>query len=109
MRTGKLYKLKELYWFLYPSKESAIIAAKIANREYTIVEVAVDYEDAAYYSEYYSKRLNCNVSYISSINMFVLLERDKEFCKVLSSQKNAGWIICRKWTKNDIEEVKIKE
>jgi hypothetical protein len=41
--------------------------------------------------------------------MFMLLEQDGKFCKVLSTEGNIGWIIYPEnegWTKGCFEEVK---
>jgi hypothetical protein len=83
MEIGKLYQIKNYYWMLYPSKDTAAVAA----------------------AAYCSKRLECNVSYMSPKDMFMLLEKDGIFCKILSTEGMVGWIILADWSKGDIEEV----
>ena len=93
MEVGKLYKTKELYWMLYPSKDTAAVGG----------HAPLDHVAAAYWS----KQLN-NVSYISPNSMFVLLEENGKYCKVLSTEGMVGWIILAGWFKRDIEEVKAE-
>jgi hypothetical protein len=105
MKIGGLYQLKKNYWMLYPSKDTATAA------DAAVVGAAVADAAADNWANYWSKRLDCNVSYISPNSMFVLLEQTERFCKVLSTEGNIGWIIYPEneaWTKNRIEEVKVK-
>ena len=97
MNIGKLYQVKKLCWMLFPSKE--IAATATAGR--TIVTAAAAARAAAYYSEKY----NCNVSYISAKSIFVFLEKDGEFIKILSANGEVGWIYLAELYKNDIEEM----
>jgi hypothetical protein len=93
MNIGKLYQTKKFYWFLYPSKDKATTPAAPG--------LAADEEAAAAYS----KRFNCNVSYISPNSVFVLLEQDGEFIKILTTNGEVGWIYLADWCKDDIEEM----
>ena len=93
MEVGKLYKTKKYYWFLYPSQDIAEAATPAAE-----AAVAV----------YWSKRLECNVSFIPQKSMFMLLEQSGKFCKVLSTEGMVGWIILALWCKKDIVEVKAE-
>jgi len=96
MEVGKLYQTKELYWFLFPSLETAHSQAPAAD-------ASADYADNI--AVYWSYELDCTVSYIIP-SMFVLLEQDKEYCRVLTTNGELGWIILDGWCKDDIEEVK---
>ena len=72
----KLYQVKRLYWYLYPSKETATAAAAF---ELSISRFA---DDAAYWS----KEFNCNVTYIPENDMFCVIEQDGKFLKVLTTK-----------------------
>jgi hypothetical protein len=103
MIIGKLYKVKKYYWILYPSRDIAALA-------YVAIAAAIATADVAdNWANYWSEQLNCNVSYVETNSMFVLLEQTERFCKVLSTEGKVGWIIYPEneaWTKNCIEEVK---
>ena len=97
MEVGKLYKTKKYYWMLYPTKDIAA-AAPIATTAAAAVVAA----------RYWSKRLNCNVSYLNPNSIFCSLEQDGKFCRILSTEGNIGWIYLPGWCKKDIEEVKAE-
>ena len=96
MNIGGLYQTKELYWFLYPSLETALGPAALD---------VLRQPDA--HAEYWSKELDCTVSYIPP-SMFVLLEQNNDFIKILTTNGELGWIILNRWCKDDIEEVKVE-
>ena len=93
MNVGKLYQTKKCYWFLYPSKDKATTPA--CSPSPNAAEAALD---AAYYSEKY------NVSYIAN-SIFMLLEKDGDFIKVLTTNGEVGWIYISDFFKDDIEEM----
>jgi hypothetical protein len=95
MKIGKLYQVKKYYWLLYPSKDIAALVGPSAAAE------------AASDAAYYSKRFNCNVSYIEPNSIFCLLEQNGKFCKILSTNGELGWIYLVDFykDKDDIEEV----
>jgi hypothetical protein len=100
MNIGGLYEIKKWYWLLFPSKDIAADARMTAVA--TAVALAVSYADS------WSRELNCNVSFIAQNSMFMLLEKEGIFCKILSTEGSIGWIIYPEnehWTKNCIEEV----
>ena len=105
MNVGKLYQVKKFYWMLYPLKDKAAAAVSAAATATAAgartSAAAVAAAAAAYYSTYF----NCNVSYISSGSIFVLLEQDGEFIKILSTNGEVGWIYLTDWCKDDIEEI----
>jgi hypothetical protein len=106
MKIGKLYQVKKYFWLIYPSKDIATAAVALAPAVAPAVwELRAGV--AAAHADYWSKKLNCNVSYIEPNSMFVLFERDGEYCKVLSTNGSIGWIILDDWYKDDIEEVKV--
>ena len=98
MNVGKLYQVKNLYWMLFPSKE---IAATTAPASF----VSPRCDHAARAAAYNSKYFNCNVSYISPNSIFVFLEKDGEFIKILSTNGEVGWIYLADFYKDDIKEV----
>jgi len=97
MNVGKLYQVKKFCWMLFPSKE---IAATATAAEATVAAFA-----AAFAAAYYSEKYNCYVSYISAKSIFMLLEKDGEFIKILSANGEVGWIYLAELYKDDIEEV----
>ena len=98
MEVGKLYQIKTYCWLLYPSKDIAIsIDGSVGDRCGALVATT---------AAYFTKRLNCNISYITKKSMFVLLERDGEYCKILTANGEIGWIVLDDWYKRDIAEVK---
>jgi hypothetical protein len=98
MKIGKFYKAKELYWMLYPSQDKAKAAYPLAAA-YRATTATVD----AYH---YSKQFNCNVSFIEPNNIFCLLEKNRKYCKVLTSKGELAWIMLADWCKDDIMESK---
>jgi hypothetical protein len=95
MNIGKLYRVKKYYWMLYPSKDIT------TPNEVLLTHVASASRAAAYYSTYF----NCNISYIFPNNIFVLLEQDGEFIKILTTNGEVGWIYLADFFKDDIEEI----
>jgi hypothetical protein len=93
MNIGKLYQTKKFYWLLSPSKEIAVAAYFEFRGPLTAAAAN------------YSKRVNCNVSYIFPNSVFVLLEQDGEFIKILTTNGEVGWIYLTERYKNDIEEM----
>ena len=96
MNVGKLYQVKKYFWLLYPSKE--IADAHVFASLDTTAALAASTTAASY-----SKKYNCNVSYISPNSIFCFLEQDGNFMKILSTNGELGWIIYPK--KGCIEEV----
>ena len=83
----KLYQTKNYYWLLYPSKDIAVVADASDHYDITVDAVVMN---AAYYSDYWSKEFNCNVSYISPNSIFCLLEEDGKYLKILSTNGELG-------------------
>jgi hypothetical protein len=96
MNVGKLYQAKKYFWFLFPSKDEVATYPAVAGASFT---------EAVEGADYYSKRFNCNVSYIFPNSIFMLLEQDGYCCKILSTNGELGWINLADWCKADIEEV----
>ena len=106
MNIGKLYQTNTYTWFIYPTKD---IAGAINAHAKDHLEVD---PHAVCPSTYYSKRFNCNVSYILPNSIFFLLEKDGNCLKILSANGELGWINWivypenKDWAKDFIEEVK---
>ena len=100
MNIGKLYQAKNYHWMLYPSKDIAIKAV-VKKRASSIVHVTT----VANLTDYWSRYFSCNISAVKPKSIFVFLEQDKNFCKVLTTNGELGWIHIEEWCKSDIEEV----
>lgn len=106
MNVGKLYKFNKYYWLLYPSKETARVSfIAYPSATGTMVSSAEEVSD---WVAYFNNKLNCNVSYVSPNSIFCFLEKEYEYCKLLTTNGELGWIIYpedAEWTKDCIEEV----
>jgi len=100
MQLGKMYLVKEYYWFMFPTKELAEAIA--AGRR------AMAALDAAWCrTRVASEDYNCNnVSFVEENTYVVLLEQDNDYIKILDSNGNIGWIVC--WDFSDFFEL-VKE
>jgi hypothetical protein len=97
MNIGALYEIKKRYWLLYPSREAASIADRIANKFNYIPNptsaLAYAGGDGVYFSSYFSSMLKCNITSVSPNSIFVLLQQDGKYCNVLTANGEIGWII----------------
>ena len=84
MQLGKMYLVKELFWFLYPTKELA------GGLKATVGRVG-----AEIHAKMLSEDYNCNVFVVEPNTCVVLLEVDNGYYKLLDCNGNIGWIICR--------------
>jgi hypothetical protein len=100
MKIGSLYQIKNYYWMLYPSKDTASAAADDLDEG-----TATPRRHADNWANYWSSRFSCNISYISPNSLFMLLEQDGKYYKVLSTEGMVGWIYLAPWCKDDIVEV----
>ena len=97
MNIGSLYTVKKYFWMLFPTKE--LVAPTHAANHLTPSTI-----DAAYWS----KRLNCEITYFSPETLVVFLEEDGDYKKVLTSNGRIGWT---RFNQDDIscfEEVKTE-
>ena len=85
MQIGKLYQVKKYYWLLYPTKDIAKMC--LSSLQATHDPAIIENEGA-----YWSKRLNCNVSYIKPNDIFCLLKEEGNYLKMLTSNGEIGWI-----------------
>ena len=96
MKIGSLYRVKECYWLLFPLKESA--RRGCGGSRDSLESVA---DDAAYYS----KKYNENVIWFPPDSYIVLLDQDREFKKVLTSDGTIGWAWLLESWNNNFEEI----
>jgi hypothetical protein len=83
LQLGKMYLVKEYFWFLFPKKELAV-----DTRYAGAVMGLAAYQDAKELSEHYK----CNVFVVEPNTCFVLLEVDDGYFKLLDCNGNIGWI-----------------
>ena len=95
MKIGTLYKVKQYFWLLFPTKEVALPPPPPRPGPITAADVAR-------YSKYY----NCEVNYFSPDSIIVFLEEDGEFKKVLTSEGKIGWTWFIESYNNYFEEMK---
>lgn len=79
-KIGSFYKVKEWYWLLFPSKE--FISASTSG---------CAFEDLTVAAKVYGKMLKCTLPYLSPEDIFVLLEVDDVYMKVLTTNGEIGW------------------
>ena len=106
MNIGKLYQVKQYFWYLYPAKDIATAAINDAAAldDYSAPCATAADENAAWLSNFH----NCNVTYISPKDIFCLLEEHGNFLEILSTNGKLGWIYyseAQEWTEGCIEEV----
>ena len=95
LQLGKMYLVKEFFWFLFPTKKLAAVCGECPDGPtwaMTLYGPEVARRGAKVLSEHY----NCNVSFVEPKTCFVLLEMDEtEHCyKLLDSNGNIGWTRC---------------
>ena len=95
MNIGSLYLVKKWFWLLFPSKETAATANIYAHDiavGYAEAHHGADRESVAFYANWLSKELKCEVTYFSPDSYIVCLENDGRLKKVLTSDGRIGWI-----------------
>ena len=107
MEIGNLYQVKQYFWLLFPSKDIAVTAARTdaAVAPGSAAAASSASASAANWANYWSGQLSCNVSYISPNSLFMLLEQDGKYYKVLSTEGMVGWIYFPEWCKEHIEHI----
>ena len=109
MEIGKLYQIKQFFFLVYPEKTYAAAAA--ASRAAEAADAHGAAHGAAVYAAFWSKTLNCNVTFVTPNSIFCLIEQDGDYLKVLTTNGELGWIRYpenKKWAKS-IEEVAQEE
>ena len=103
MNIGSLYTGKKWSWLLFPRKETATAAAASSPG------AAGAAPDAAPAADFWSKQLNCNVTYFSPDSYIVFLEEDTKVKKVLTSTGKLGWVWFDESYNHWFEEVKTEQ
>ena len=80
MNIGSLYRVKQWYWLLFPSKELADDPRHGGVKR------------SASAAEFWSKKYNENVTWFPPETHIVFLEQDRSLKKVLTSEGLIGWI-----------------
>ena len=80
MQLGKMYLVKEYFWYVFPTKKLAgrVSGPRVAGRNAKVL----------------SEDYNCNVFVVEPKTCFVLLEMDERFYKLLDCNGNIGWTYC---------------
>jgi hypothetical protein len=105
MEIGRLHRNSQLYWLLFPSQETATMACEHMLRG---ISATHGFGLSIFYVGFWSKKLDCNVSFIDLASIFMVLEQNNKFCRILTAEGVAGWIHRADWCENDIVEVKSK-
>jgi hypothetical protein len=106
MNIGNLFKVKKYFWFLFPTKETALDAVLALH-----IDAAASLSLAAervLLAAYWSKRFNCDVSYFCLDSIVVFLEEDGKLKKVLTSDGKIGWTWFNESYNHCFEEVKTQ-
>ena len=106
---GKLYRINRWLWFLFPTKETAVAAhAEACARDLRDYAAAVRARiAAASWASYWSKELNCNVSFLNETDTIMVVEVTSIQVKVINQEGQSGWInfpATQRWTKDTITE-----
>ena len=99
MNVGSLYKVKQFFWLLFPTKDDAAAPTAVAAADSAATGSPGD-------ATFWSKRYKCNVTYFSPDSYIVLLEEDGKFKKLLTSDGKLGWTWCDERYNSSFEEVK---
>ena len=104
MNIGSLYKVKQYFWLLFPSKEISTWATATTHvgapgpaEQYVIAGAA-----------WYSKRFNCEITYFCLDSIVVFLEEYGFLKKVLTSDGLVGWTWFVEDYNDCFEEVKTE-
>lgn len=104
---GKLFKINEYFWLLFPTKETA--AARPLPRAGHAADAAfADSASAVGWASYWSKQLDCTVSFISEGDTIMIVEVFDIQVKVINQEGKGGWInfpADKPWNKGTITEI----
>jgi hypothetical protein len=106
MNIGSLYKVKKYFWLLFPTKETATAAM---YRRRLVGLHGVGAIGVALTASYWSKQLNCEVTYFLLDSYIVFLEEDGVFKKVLTIDGLVGWTFFVQSYNDCFEEVETEE
>lgn len=81
---GKLYKINEYFWLLFPTKEAAAAAA-------------------ATWASHWSQHLSCDVTLLSAGDAVMIVDVCEVYVKVINREGRGGWVnlpIGEDWIEN---------
>jgi hypothetical protein len=100
MKVGKLYQVTTHFWMVFPSQELIHKALQFTSPVY------LNEAEARATSQYYNSRLNWKVSYIRPTDVFVPLQQDEKYRKILTANGEIGWIWVCESDSFLVEEIK---
>lgn len=89
MEIGRLYKTKNYFWLVSPSKAIAYELRRIPFAGACVCASST----ATYLATAWSKKYNCEIVYFSPDSYILLLEEDGNLKKILTSDGRIGWIL----------------
>lgn len=110
LEPGKLYKINKWFWFLYPTKETAMAARAFGAPDESAC--AERTSSISYWAAYWSKELNCDVFFLSEGDTVMVVEASGERAKVINHKGESGWMnfpATEKWTEGMIAEISSNE
>lgn len=105
LEPGKLFKINEYFWLLFPTKETAAAAPTSTPAPAASVTHAAA---GASWASYWSKELNCNVSFMSKGDILMVVEVSGDQVQTINQEGKSGWInfpVVDAWTKGTITEI----
>ncbi len=100
---SQYYQVKSYFWLVFPSKEKAASSGIGIDSDRS---VAITREVMTDSVKWWSKALDCQVTYISPNSCFTVIELDGKFTRVIGEQ--VGWIIAdvrEDWVRDSFERI----
>lgn len=110
MQVGCLYKIKNRSWLFFPSKELAIVICdSCKNMDYNGVRrywnpFSYKKIDAEFKCKLWGSRFDCKLTNFSENQLFVLLEEEAEYKRILLIDGQIGWIVIKEENEKFFEE-----
>jgi hypothetical protein len=105
LEPGKLYRIDKWSWFLFPSLETATATPRrCATGTGSPRGAAL----RATLASYWSKQLNCNVSFLNKEDTIMVVEVSGIQVKVINQEGKSGWInfpADEEWAEDTITEI----
>lgn len=105
LEPGKLYQINRHFWFLFPTKE----VADDRNTVHAARLVAVSMlATAVSWASYWSKELNCTVSFLDKGDTFMVVEVSDIQVRVINQDGKSGWIsfpLDEAWARKSVGKV----
>lgn len=87
LETGKLYRINQCFWYLFPTKEAAATAVGVAPGAGRSAMA-----QRATWATYWSNQLNCNVSFLKEGDILFVIETSGTQVKVINQDGLSGWM-----------------